>query len=69
LSGDIISSNILIGKSKQDVIDLFGDPVDNIRSDGWNYSLGHRPELFNIDPSILEIDFKEDKVISVEQHH
>jgi hypothetical protein len=69
LTDDIISKNIFIGKTKREIINLLADSTIDMKSNYWYYEVGYRPELFNIDPSTLEIDFKEDKVVSVHQHH
>jgi predicted P-loop ATPase len=37
-------------------------------SDYWNYYLGFRPGFANIDPDVLDIEFKDGKVIRVRQH-
>ncbi|SHM49282.1 hypothetical protein [Mucilaginibacter sp. OK098] len=67
-SGDIIDSKMLIGKSKSEVIKILGDDGNEYNNNDWYYPLGFRPELGNIDPDSLEIDFKNDKVINVVQH-
>lgn len=68
LSDDIIDSKMLIGKTKNEVRKLLGDGGNKESSDEWYYDLGFRPEFANIDPDSLEIDFKNDRVISVTQH-
>jgi hypothetical protein len=69
LSKDIIESKMLIGKTKSEVRQLLGDDAGNKDSfDTWYYGLGIRPEFGNIDDSYLLIEFKNDKVINVEQH-
>jgi hypothetical protein len=67
-SDDIIDSKMLIGKSKSEVIKILGDDGNEYNNNDWYYMLGFRPELMNIDPDTLEIDFKNGKVINVEQH-
>lgn len=69
LSKDLIKSKTLLGKSKAEIKQLLGDDADNKdKFDTWDFELGYRPELFNIDPDYLQIEFKNDKVINVEQH-
>lgn len=69
LSQDLIKSKILIGKSKIEVKQFLCDKEDNQdQFDTWDFGLGYRPGLFNIDPDYLEIEFKNKKVINVEQH-
>jgi hypothetical protein len=68
LSGDIIDSNMLIGKTKSEVQQLLGDEGNTDDSDYWNYYLGFRPGFANIDPDVLVIEFKDGKVIKVAQH-
>jgi amino acid transporter len=68
LSEDIIESEMLIGKTKSEVRKLLGDDGNSEESDHWSYYLGFRPGFANIDPDVLDIDFKEGKVIRVGQH-
>jgi hypothetical protein len=68
LSGNLIESKILIGKTKSEIRQMLGDEENPETEDTWNYYLGMRPELFNLDPDYLEIDFKDNKVINVVQH-
>lgn len=69
LSGNLIKSKMLIGKSKIEIRQLLGDESDNKDSfNVWTFGLGIRPALFNIDDSYLQVEFLEDKVINVEQH-
>jgi hypothetical protein len=68
ISEDIIDSKMLIGKSKSDVRKLLGDEGNIDTSDYWNYYLGFRPGFANIDPDVLDIEFKDGKVIRVGQH-
>lgn len=66
LFGDIIKSKMLIGKTKSEVINLLGMDQNNIDKNRWTYYLGITSGL-GIDPDILEIEFKEGKVIRVRQ--
>lgn len=69
LSGDIIESKILIGKSKEEVEQLLGrDETIDEESDYWAYDLGFVPSLGGIDPDVLDIYFQNGKVIKVGQH-
>lgn len=67
-SDDIIDSKMLINKSKNEVRKILGDESNLDTSDTWYYDLGFRPELLNIDPYSLEVDFNNGKVVKVEQH-
>lgn len=73
LSDDMITSNILIGKSKTEVESLLGDAEwltwddaakahDN---DRWNYSLGIEPGAFNEEKECLELVFQNDKLVEI----
>ena len=67
-SEDIIESKILIGKTKEQVIELLG--VNYLSSSNDNqieYELGYVPGLFNIDPDFLQIKLQDNKVIEVYQ--
>jgi hypothetical protein len=68
LSGDIIDSKILIGKTKKEVIEILGEPDGWKEEDYWSYYLGFKPGLFGIDPDYLDIKFRNNKVITVGQH-
>lgn len=59
---------MLIGKTKAEVQILLGIEGNFENSDDWTYDIGYVPGLFNIDPFILTITFKDGKVIQVEQH-
>ena len=67
LSADIIQSKMLIGKTKSLVRQILGDEGHKDESDRWMYHLGVKPGL-GIDPDVLLIDFKDGKVVQVEQH-
>ncbi|MBK7232934.1 MAG: hypothetical protein IPH93_11910 [Saprospiraceae bacterium] len=68
LSEDIIESEMLIGKTKSEVRQILGDEGNTDESDQWYYYLGFRPGFGNIDPDVLDIEFKDGKVINVGQH-
>lgn len=59
---------MLIGKTKAEVKLILGDEENLENNDLWNYYLGYRPQLFGIDPDVLDIEFKDGKVIKVSQH-
>ena len=67
-SSNLIDSKILINKTKAEVRQLLGDDGNLDSSDDWYYDLGYRPEIGNIDPDSLEIEFKNGKVINVKQN-
>ena len=68
LSKDIIETKMLIGKTKDEVRLILGDDGGTDEQDYWSYYLGFRPQLFGIDPDVLDIEFKHGKVIKVGQH-
>ncbi|MFD2907622.1 hypothetical protein ACFSX9_02630 [Flavobacterium ardleyense] len=68
LSEEIIESKMLIGKTKAEVKQILGNEENADESDLWNYYLGFRPQLFGIDPDVLDIEFKNGIVIKVGQH-
>ncbi len=68
LSEDLIESKILIGKTKKEVIEILGEPDGWKEDDYWSYYLGFKPSLLGIDPDYLDINFKNNKVITVGQH-
>ena len=69
MSKNLIESKILVGKTRNEVIDLLGkDFVSNTES-RLTYELGYVPELFNIDPGYLQIVFENRVVKNVNQNN
>ncbi|WP_299798942.1 hypothetical protein [uncultured Maribacter sp.] len=68
MSKDIIDSNLLIGKTNKEVVDLLGSDFYTHDDNHISYDLGFVPGLFNIDPDFLDIYFENAKVARVEQH-
>lgn len=68
LSEDIMDSEMLIGKTKTQVRQLLGDEGNMDEANNWSYYLGFRPSFFTMDPDVLDIEFKDGKVVKVEQH-
>jgi hypothetical protein len=68
MSNDIIKSNLLIGKTKKDVIELLGDDFYSYDENHIAYDLGFVPGLLNIDPDVRDIYFENGRVIKVGQH-
>lgn len=74
MSKDIIDSKMLIGKSKKEVRQVLGNEgswsytgnTDDV--DYWRYYLGFRPSIGGLDPDVLDVYFKNGKVVKVEQH-
>ena len=69
MSKNIIRSEMLIGKTKDEVIELLGDDFSTYDENHIAYELGFVPELFNIDPDVLDIYFENGKVVRVSQHN
>lgn len=67
MSKNLIESQILIGENKSEVKQLLGDNLNNEQSDQWTYYLGMVPGIANIDPDVLEIEFKNGKAVKVWQ--
>lgn len=68
MSNDIIKSEMLIGKTKEEVIMLLGDDYYSYDESHIAYDIGFVPGLFKIDPDVLDIYFEKGKVIKVGQH-
>jgi hypothetical protein len=68
-SKDLIKSKILIGKTKNEVRRQLGNDVNKVDNNIWYYDLGNEPGMFNPDQSVLEIDFKDNKVTNVFEHY
>ena len=67
MSEYIIESELLIGKTKVEIIELLGKDYVSYSEKEIIYILGFVPGLFNIDPDILIISFQNNKVIKVIQ--
>lgn len=68
MSEDIIESKILIGKTREEVIQILGTDFLNNNESELTYELGFVPGLFNIDPDYLDIKLENGIVISVNQY-
>ncbi|SNR16702.1 hypothetical protein [Tenacibaculum jejuense] len=68
MSRDIIEKKILIGKSKQEVIQLLGTKEFYVFNNKIMYTIGHIPGLFNIDPNILCVELENNIVVRVSQY-
>ena len=68
MSEDIIESDILIGKTKQEIIELLGIDYWTYGENHISYYLGFVPGIANIDPDVLDIYFENGIVIKVSQH-
>ena len=68
MSENIIESNMLIGKPKDEVIKLLGRNYFTYNEAHIAYELGMPPGLFRLDPDVLDIHFENNKVVKVGQH-
>jgi len=68
MSKDIIESDMLIGKTKAEVIEILGSDFSTYDDNHIAYYLGFVPGMFNIDPDVLDIHFANSKVVKVDQH-
>ncbi len=68
MTSDIIDRELLIGKTKEEIEKTLGGDYFKYNESHWGYGVGFVPGLFNIDPDILDIHFKDGKVESVGQH-
>ena len=68
MSSDIIESEMLIGLTKEEVIEILGDEYYSYNDNLIHYGLGFVPGLLNIDPDALDIYFENGKVVRVDQH-
>jgi heme/copper-type cytochrome/quinol oxidase subunit 2 len=67
MAKDIIEKNILIGKTKDEVIKLLGNDYYESEEGTISYYLGLVPGLANIDPDVLVLYFENGIVVKVEQ--
>ena len=66
-SRDIIESEILIGKTRSEAIQILGPDFSTNNESRITYILGNVPGLFNIDPDYLEIQIENEIVVLVSQ--
>jgi hypothetical protein len=68
MSEYIINKKILIGKTREEVVELLGENGYVIGNYFIKYYLGFAPYYLSIDPQILYITFENDRVIKVIQY-
>ncbi|WP_299150001.1 hypothetical protein [uncultured Dokdonia sp.] len=68
MSEDLVEGKELIGKTKQEVIELLGSEYSSYSKNHMAYYIGFVPGLFNIDPDVLNIYFEDSKVVKVSQN-
>ena len=68
MSKNIIESEMLIGKTQEEVIELLGDDYSTYQKEHIAYYLGFVPSIIGIDPDVLDVYFENGKVIKVDQH-
>jgi len=66
-SADLIERKLLVGKTREQVIELLGDDYFESGKSRIGYDLGFVPG-HGFDPDYLEITFEDGVVIKVEQH-
>lgn len=62
MTDDLVDNEKLIGKTKEEVKELLGQENVNFDSTLWTYYIGFKPSILGIDPDVLEIEFKDNKV-------
>ena len=69
LVDDIIKNQLLIGKTKDEVVGLLGEPTSkvNLEQESFIYRLGRPPSFFEPKEELLLIIFINQKVIEVTQ--
>ncbi|RBP33094.1 hypothetical protein DFR65_102430 [Oceanihabitans sediminis] len=68
ISQDIFDSKMLIGKTKEEVIDLLGQDFYSYNVNHIAYNLGFVPGLFSMDPDVLDVYIEKGIVVKVSQH-
>lgn len=68
MSENIIEGEMLIEKTKHEIVELLGNNFNSYSENHIAYRFGFALELFNIDLDILDVYFKNGKVIKVGQH-
>lgn len=62
MTDDLVDNGKLIGKTKEEIKELLGQEDVNSDSTLWTYYIGFKPSIIGIDPDVLEVEFKNDKV-------
>ena len=65
---DIVESEILIGKSKSEIIEFIGKPEFKDSADVWTYNLGMSGAGFGWQFNFLEVSFENGKVSKVKKN-
>ncbi len=76
MSNEITSQQMFKGKTKSEVQAILGESEwygwdDSIKANSpekWNYNMGFKPGAFNLTQECLELEFKNNKVVSVKQY-
>ena len=68
MSKDIIESEMLIGKTKDEVIEILGAEYLTSNENNITYYLGFVPGFVSIDHDVLDIYFENGRVVLVSQH-
>ena len=76
MSNEMTKQQFYKGKTKSEVEAILGTSEwygwdDSIKANSpekWNYNLGYKPGAFNLTQECLEIEFKNNKVVSVKQY-
>lgn len=69
MSEHIIQSQMLIGLTKEEVIEILGDDFTVNGPNSISFFLGYAPRIVGIDPDVLVIYFEDNKVVKVEQRN
>lgn len=76
MSGEITNKPMFVGKTKSEVKAVLGasewygwdDSIKANSPEKWNYNLGYKPGAFNMTQECLELEFENNKVVSVKQY-
>ncbi len=64
MTDDITLHDKLKGKTKREIIELLGQEENDPKSDLWQYDVGIRPLINNVDVDVLEIQFENEIVVA-----
>ncbi|MCO6358781.1 hypothetical protein [Roseivirga pacifica] len=67
-ASDIVNSELLLGKTKEEVVTILGNEYSTWNKSYASYEIGHIPGMFNIDPSFLYIELTSGIVTNVSVH-
>jgi len=64
---DIVASGVFIGKNKTEVLEVIGQPEENVINNVWKYYLGTSTAIFGVQHNYIILTFNNGKVSNIEK--